>query len=439
MTAQTSQECLTTGSIFTENAKVKNYEAAYEPFMKLMENCPTWSYALYQYGERLYRDRLEKAADGEKQEIAKEFIEMYKQKYESYPDRVSEGANLTDIAQVMSDYNIGTKQEQFNKFQEAWETDKESFTSPKALYNYFVLSVELQDSGDKDLGDVFILYDDLLEKITEEQNDAAEKVAPLLEKEEEGTELSSKEERLKRAANINLENYSKITAGMNSKLGKLADCDNLIPLYQKDFEAKKDDIDWIRRAAGRMSSKECTEDPFFEKLVVQLDKLEPSPKTAYYLGQLADKNGNSSKALEYYEESANRETDPNQRANVFMRLGDKMRKQNSYSRARNFYNKALEARPSNGRAYLMIANMFASSANNCGESQFEKRAIYWLAADYAERAAKIDPSIASNANETAESYKGLAPSKTEIFQSGRAGEKISFSCWVGSSVTVPNP
>ena len=437
--AQSSVDCVTTGSIFTENAKVKNYEAAYEPFRKLMDNCPKWSYALYQYGERLYRDRLEKASEADKKAIVQEFIQMYQQKYENYPDRVSEGANLTDIAQLMSDYNVGTKMEQFNKFQEAWEKDKASFTSPKALYNYFVLSVELQGTGEMDLQKVFVLYDDIQEKITEEQNTAAENVAPLLEKEEAGTKLDAKEERAKNAANINLESYSKVIAGMNEKLGKLADCDNLIPLYQKDFEAKKEDIDWIRRAAGRMSSKECTEDPFFEKLVVQLDKLDPSAQTAYYLGQLADKNGDNAKAVKYYEESANRETDPSRKATVFMRLGDKMRSKNSYSQARSFYQKSLEAKPSNGVAYLKIANMYASSANNCGTTQFEKRAIYWLAADYASRAGRIDPSIASTANETANSYRGRAPSKTEIFQSGKAGQKVNFSCWIGGSVTVPNP
>jgi len=437
--AQSSVDCVTTGSIFTENAKVKNYEAAYEPFRKLMDNCPKWSYALYQYGERLYRDRLEKAPEAEKKAVVMEFIKMYEQKYENYPDRVSQGANLSDIAELMYDNGIGKKMEEYQKFQEAWNADKESFTSPRALYIYFVLAVELEEAGEMDLNDIFVLYDEVQEKITTEQNAAAESVAPLLEKEEAGTALDSKEERAKNAANSNLENYAKITAGINEKLGKLADCENLIPLYQKDFDAKKGDIDWIRRAAGRMSNKECTEDPFFEKLVVQLDKLEPSAQTAYYLGQLADKNGDNSKAMSYYEESANRETDPNQKSKVFMRLAEKMRSRRSYSQARGFYQKSLEAKPSNGRAYLMIANMYAASANDCGTTQFEKRAIYWLAADYASRAARIDPSLASNANETAASYRGLAPSKTEIFQSGKAGQKVNFSCWIGGSITVPSP
>ena len=438
--AQSSEDCINTGSIFIEHAKVKNYEAAYAPFQKLLKNCPKYSYALYQYGERLYRDKLEKASDADKKAVAEEFIKMYQLKRENYPEKTPVGENLTDIGQLMYKYKIGEKMDQFNKFKEAWDKDKASFTSPLALYIYFTLAVELEDAGQMELTDIFQLYDDIQEKITKEQNEAAESLEPLLAKEDAGEKLSGKEERAKRGGQSNLENYSKITAGINEKLGKLADCDNLIPLYTKDFEAKKDDVDWIKRAASRMSSKECTTDPFFEKLVVQLDKLEPSPKTAFYLGQLAEKNGDNSKAMKYYEESANRETDKNAKATVFMRLGEKMLAKKSYSQARAFYRKSLAAKPSNGRAYLRIAQMYANSANNCGKDQFTKRAVYWLAANYASKAANIDPSIADNAKQAAASYRAKAPSKTEIFnRSDAAGSTISFSgCWIGESVTVPS-
>ena len=68
-----------------------------------------------------------------------------------------------------------------------------------------------------------------------------------------------------------------------------------------------------------------------------------------------------------------------------------------------------------GRAYLLIANLYASSANNCGSTQFEKRSIYWLALKEAKKAASVDASIKKLANRTVESYEGRAPSKTDIF------------------------
>jgi hypothetical protein len=98
----------------------------------------------------------------------------------------------------------------------------------------------------------------------------------------------------------------------------------------------------------------------------------------------------------------------------------------------------VEVKPNAGIAYLKISNMIAKSANSCGSTVFEKRAIYWKAAQYAERAARVDASIASSARQTADSYRQRAPSKSDIFTEGMAGKTITFSCWVGGSVKVPS-
>ena len=36
------------------------------------------------------------------------------------------------------------------------------------------------------------------------------------------------------------------------------------------------------------------------------------------------------------------------------------------------------------------------------------------------------------------SYEAKAPSKSEIFSEGNAGQSIKIACWIGRSVTVPN-
>lgn len=110
----------------------------------------------------------------------------------------------------------------------------------------------------------------------------------------------------------------------------------------------------------------------------------------------------------------------------------------SKSTARNYAQKAINANPSNGKAYLMIANLYAGSANQCGTTAFEKRAIYWKAAEMARKAGRVDPSLRGRANKTAVSYIGRAPDKTMIFNTGMAGKTVTFSCWVGGSVKVPN-
>ena len=183
-----------------------------------------------------------------------------------------------------------------------------------------------------------------------------------------------------------------------------------------------------------MKSKECTDDPLFVTIVESLHALAPSANSAYYLGILNDKSGNSDEALRYYEESISLETDPYKKAKTLYKIALEFKAKGRKSKARSYAQKALSYQPSLGKAYLLIANLYASSANACGNTQFEKRAVYWLAANTARKAAKVDASIKKAALKTAKSYEGRAPSKTDIFTEGNAGATITFSCWIGTAV-----
>ena len=433
-----SNDCATMAALAYDDAKAKNYDAAYEPLMKVREECPKYSLATFQYGERALDYKIENAEGAEKEQYIEELISLWEERLELFPEKTSKGKIYSDIAQLKYDNKLGSKEELYNAFDKAYTEDRDNFTSPKSLYAYFDLMVEMQDAGDKELQDVFDSYDKVLEKIEEEENKAAERLAPMLKKQEEGEEISAKEKRQISNAEINLKNYNLVKGSINAKLGARADCDNLIPLYKKDFDEKKSDVDWLQNANARLSAKDCTEDPLFFQVSEALHKVEPSANSAYSLGQLAEADGDRAKALEYYNEAAELEEDPNDQARIYYRIASNYKERGSYSQARNYYRRALEAKPSLGTAYLQISNMIAQSANDCGESSFDKRAVYWLAADYAARAARVDPSIASNANETATAYRGRAPQKSDVFQKGRStGEAIQIGCWIGETVRIP--
>jgi len=82
--------------------------------------------------------------------------------------------------------------------------------------------------------------------------------------------------------------------------------------------------------------------------------------------------------------------------------------------------------------------MYAKSANNCGDTNFNKRAVFWLAANEAEKAGRVDGRLKKAAAQTATSYRASAPSTSDIFSAGNAGQTIKIDCWIGRSVTVPN-
>ena len=432
-----AQDCTTTAALAYDDAKAKNYDAAYEPLMKVKEECPDYSLATFQYLAMVLNYKIDKATGDEKAKYIDELIDVYMGRLEHYPEKTKKGDIYSDIALLKFDNKVGTTEDRFNAFDKAYTEDKDNFTSPKGLYAYFDLMVNMQDAGDRELQDVFDIYDRVMAKIEEEEISEADRLQPLIEKQDAGEDLTSKEAKTAKIAEQRLTNFNAVKNALNAKLGARADCDNLVPLYEKDFEAKKGDVSWLRNANARLSAKDC-EDPLFFKISEALHQLEPSAASAYSLGQLAEADGDRSKALEYYNEAAELEEDPADKAKIYYRIAQNYKSSGSFSQARSFYKKAIQAKPSYGRAYLNIADMYADSANNCGETAFDKRAVYWLAAEYVAKAGRVDPSLSNHANATVAPYNGRAPQKADVFQEGKkAGDAIQIGCWIGETVRIP--
>tara|TARA_B100000282_G_scaffold296559_1_gene278915 strand:- start:7165 stop:8550 length:1386 start_codon:yes stop_codon:yes gene_type:complete len=441
--AQSSDDCISNLSIFAEYYKVKNYESAYEPWMKVRKECPKINAAIYSYGKRMLEHFI-KSNDGDvKIAYQNDLLSLYDEWLINFPSlrgRNIIGEIISNKAQAMLDNNLASNSEIYNTFNSAYVQDRSSFDDPKPLYNYFKTYYELYKSGEGDvtLSLVFDKYEDISERFEEVIDGYSKQLDILLKKEESGQPLSSREKSNKRAFGINSNASTIYLKNLNAIIAKESTCENLIPLYRKNLEENKQNPIWLNRAASRMDSKDCSDDPLFVELVELLHNLNPSANSAYYLGLLNDKKGNESEALKFYNESIELETDNIKKARILYKIASKYKKTNQFSKSRNYARRALEYQPSLGSAYLLISNLYASSANNCGNTQFEKRAVYWLAAKEARKAANIDASVRKTAIRTAESYEGRAPSKTDIFTEGNAGKTIKFNCWIGLSVTVPS-
>ncbi|MBT6161021.1 MAG: hypothetical protein HOH81_04925 [Flavobacteriaceae bacterium] len=441
--AQDNQECIQNLSIFAEFAKVKNYDAAYEPWMAVRKECPSLNTAIYTYGERILEDRVEKLTGADQDAAKKDLISLYDEWAQNFPTKKNVSAVgdiLSSKAQAMLDFNTADLKTVYNTFDDAYKKDAASFTNPKHLYNYFKTFYDLYKANDASvtMESLFNKYEEVSEKFELESTELAKKLDVILNKEESGTALTSRETRRKRVYEVNSNAIGTFLSNLDAIIAKEATCENLIPLYQRNFEANKTDVVWLKRAASRMDSKDCSDDPLFVTLVEALHNIDPSADSAYYLGLLNDKRGDSNEALKYYEESIALETDNYKKAKILMKIANKFKAAGRRSSARSYANKALSFQPSLGRAYLLISGLYADSANECGDTQFNKRAVYWLAANTALKAGNVDASLRSFAQKSAESYNGRAPSKTDIFTEGNEGATIKFDCWINSSVKVPS-
>ena len=440
--AQSSEECSNNLSIFAESAKIKNYDVAYDTWLLVLNECPKLNLAIYTYGERILKHKIKNSFKDEKERFKQDLISLYDKWILNFPKRKGKskvGSILSTKAQALIDYKMADDVFVYNVFDEAYKKDPDSFTNPKGLYNYFNTLYKQYKASETNVSTehLFNMYEEISEKFEIESIKLAKKLDKILIKEDQGDPLTKRETKNKRVYNVNSKAIGIFLSNLDAIIAIEATCENLIPLYERNFSKNKNDSVWLKRAASRMDSKDCSDDPLFVTLVEALHNLAPSADSAYYLGLLNDKRGKSSEALRYYEESILLETDQYKKAKILYKIAVKFKKSGRKKSSRNYAQKALRNQPSMGRAYLLIASLYASSANDCGNSQFNKRAIYWLAADVAKKAGRVDASIKKLANKTADSYMGRAPSKTDIFSEANEGSKITFSCWVGASVIVP--
>ncbi len=425
------QECTIKYNLFKGDYQSKKYDEAYPNWMFLMDNCKKLSINIYKYGDKLAKERYKNAAN--KNEAFALVKRVYDQRLENYP--------TNDVAKVHSDYatflikeKLASDDDVFALLEKAYSIDPTRM-GVKNIYRYFQgVTDRNKDSNPQK---VFDTYDDVLESVAKKLEGYAKKLKPLLNKQEAGQELDKKQKRNLRAYTINSKALGQVEGGLDNIIVELSTCDRLIPLYNRDFEANKSNAKWLKRAVSRMFNKECTDDPLFEKLALAYAEADPSPDAYTFVASVKAKNGDEAGANDMRMKAFELETDPLKKANYKLKFAQAARKRGQKSKARSLAREAIQLNPNFGKAYLFIANLYATSVNGCGKNEFQKRMTYVPAYNMARRASVVDPSIGVTAGKFMRNYKANFPSKKVIFTEGvNEGDAFKVGCWIGETVKV---
>ncbi len=426
-------KCKNNLSIFYEYAKVGNYDQAYEPWKWCTDNCPKSSKNLYKYGIKMLEDKYSKAkTPAEAQKISNLIDKIYAMRVMHFPDNL--GKVYSDWATSLVKRDV-PKEKVFDALSKSFKHDPAGM-SVKNLAKYFDMFTQKNKDINPQL--VFDTYDDITEAVAEKMDRYSKGLDKLNAKETAGKALTSKEKKKKHAYEVNLTALGQVEGFLDQTLSEIATCERLIPLYKGTYQKHKNDASWLKRSVSRLNQKGCTDDALYPTLVELYVNAAPSP-TAYvfYAGILMDK-GENNKAVEYFNKAINLEQDPYKKATLYYRLAKIFQKKGQKGKAREMARKALKERPSFGHAYLLIANLYASSANSCGTDEFSKRMVYVAAVEKARRAKAVDPGITSLANKYIKSYSASAPSKKLVFTEGKtSGTPYKISCWIGETVKIP--
>ena len=295
-----NEEDIQTLSIFSEYVKSKNYDSAYSPWMELRSRNPRFNKAIFIYGERILNHKIKSTSDQDKISYINDMLKLWEQRKNYFPSSTPLGTYAAKACQLKYDYRneLGlTKDDLLDCFSNSYELDSKTFTNPKSLYTYFSLVVDMYDLKKISAKDLFNMYDLITEKVESELKNYTNKRNSFLGENGEPKSLSRKETSRLSSYNSYLRAYEKISSSIDTKLGSRANCENLIPLYQKDFDNFKNDGIWLQRAMNRMYSKGCNNDPLFVSIVEQKNKLEPNADTSFYLALLKEKAGLREEAL----------------------------------------------------------------------------------------------------------------------------------------------
>ena len=234
-----------------------------------------------------------------------------------------------------------------------------------------------------------------------------------------------------------LNNFNETKANLDLAVQPYANCEDLVRIYQPKFDANPNDVELLTKIAQVLEKRKCDDSELYLAVAVNLHKVNPSPESAYLIGKkyLAEKDYNQ--ATKYLLESTKSEnTDWAHQSYIY--LAQIMNMNKNYEQGRTYARKAYELDKTNGEPFIIIGQLYAASASNCGNGDFETKTAFWAAVDQFEKAKSIDPSLTSKANELINAYEHYFPTIESIFFNGfeEGQEFILDKCWINEKTKV---
>jgi len=219
---------------------------------------------------------------------------------------------------------------------------------------------------------------------------------------------------------------------------QVASCDNLITLFTPRYEADPQNLELSKNIVRMMSLTEgCMDNDLFLNAVQTVYTLEPSHTSAYYLYRLYSSRNDVDNAIKFIEEAvASEESDAAADANYLFELAAFSFKNGKNAKAYEAAQKVVELDPAMaGKAYMLIGTIWGSTV--CGGNEIERRAPYWVAVDYMQKAKNADPALADDANNYIRQYSAYYPQTAEAFMYDVTdGQSYTVSCGGMRAVTT---
>lgn len=401
-----SANCIKYLSFYKDYFKQKSYNEALPNWREAFKRCPpTANQTMLVDGTTLMRKLISQNSKNPvyREKLVDSLMMIHDIRIANYPKYAVTARNNKGLD--LANYVQNDPERLYKEYGEIIAGNKTK-TKPTILLFYFDSAVELYKNGSLDEEEIIGVYEGCIELLSKmDPKDAADK--------EMVDDMKVKIEELFASNNI-------------------ADCDKLIELYTPKFEADPQNIELAEKIVRFMSAADgCTDNALFIAAATSIHKSNPTHASAYTLYKLNASTGKSAEAVKYLQEAIDREdSDAAQDAEYYYELAVYNFKCGNNLAAEQAAKKVIPLATTSeikGKTYMLIGTIWGGV--RCDGNDIAKRAPYWVAVDYFERAKAADPELAAEANKRINEYKKYYPLTADAFMFGvNDGETYQVSC-----------
>ena len=401
--------CKTNRFLYCEAYKSKQYQDAYEPWKIALQTCPSSTKNLYIQGAVILKQLYNINKDAEvRSAIVAELMNLYDMRIQYYGEAAEVTARkANDLQQLRGDAAL---KEYYELYAEAMRLDASKLDVP-FINAFFEATIRYVTKGGADTTLIIDNYDiasDALDALAANTTDSAKKA----------------------------EIYN-VIANIENRFSPYASCDQLVNIYTKKFNANPEDLTLLKKITTILRKKKCMNTDLFFAATENLNKLEPTPSTAYLMAQMNYQRKRYSEAANYVSEAL-KGAEEKDKYNMYILQGLCYAEANSYSAARAAYNKASELEPAKGEPLRLIAQLYVAGHRSIDDGMGGASA-YWAAVDVARRSINVDssPENVEAAQRLINSYSAGFPKQDKAFDLDLIdGNTFTVPGWIGVSTTV---
>nr|WP_278706501.1 tetratricopeptide repeat protein [Bacteroides intestinalis] len=420
--AQT-EDCNKNSSISHEAVRAGNFKDAYLPWKEVLKACPTLRYYTFTDGQKILRAFLSEIKDRNSADYKKyfdELMELHDLKIKYIPEFIAKGTKLSTSV----DGALGAKALDYIALAPKMDVNQ--------AYDWFKQSVDAE-KGNSEGAILHYFLDMSLNKLKIDTNHKEQFIQDYLTASEYADDAVTAEPDANKKKALQQVKDNLVAMFINSGT---ADCESLQSIYGPKVEANQTDSAYLKKAIAVMKMMKCTESEAYFQASYYMYKINPTADAATGCGYMAYKKGDFDTAIKYFDEALSLESDSEKKAQLCYIVAASLFNSKKLSQARSYLQKAIGFKENFGDAYILLAQLYASSPNWNDESALNK-CTYFVVIDKLQRAKAVDPSVADKANELISTYARYTPKAEDLFMLGiKAGDRVTIGGWIGESTTV---